>query len=271
MIGRARKPRNTRKKVKKVKKPESIGKKAKKLVRKRVKKQIVIPWKALRLGFIVLFLMIVVTQGRQWLYHPDNIVIKNYELKGKLQFIDREALDEIVQPLLTNNMLAVDLTVIAEALQQQPWIEKATVYRRWPSELVIEVIEQTPIAFWGEDRLVNHRGEIFEASLPSMVGKMPMLYDSKNTGNMMDIIEQYKHIREVLLPTKLGITRFVISDRGAWEIQLTNDWVIEIGKNHQQKRLQRLVVAYNKELRNKTNEISSIDLRYSNGLAVRWK
>lgn len=265
MIGRARKPQNTRKKVK------TPVRKKRKTNNKRVKKQIVIPWRAVQWVSIVVVLITIVIQGRYWLQDPDNVVIKNYELKGELQFVNRETLDDIIQPLMLDNMLTVDLLAIAEALQQQPWIEKAAVYRRWPSDLIIEVTEQSPIAFWGNDRLVNHHGEIFDASLPSMLGKMPILYDSKKVGNVIDIVEKYKYIRDQLLPTKLGVSRFVVSDRGAWEIQLTNSWVVDIGKNYQQKRLQRLVVAYNKELRSKANKISGVDLRYSNGLAVRWK
>lgn len=254
MIRKAKVPKNTRK-----------------TVRKRVKKQIVIPWKILFRGLIAIILMVVIVKTHKWLYDTDNLVITNYEIQGELQFLDKQDLADIILPFLAENMLTVNLPAMVEELEYLPWVEKAVVYKRWPSELVIEITEQSPIAFWGDDRLVNHRGEIFDATLPEMMGKMPLLYVDKDESNPLKAVEQYKAIRDQLLPTALGVSRFIVSDRGAWQVQLTNDWIVEIGKVQQRKRIQRLVVAYNRELKNKADKISKVDLRYANGLAVSWK
>jgi len=254
MIRKVKTPRNTRKKP----------------VRKRVKKQIIIPWKWIFRGLIAMVLITVVMKTYQWFYNTENLVITNYELQGNLEFTNKQSLDDIIRPFLTENMLTVDLPAIVEELEYSPWVEKAVVYKRWPSQLVIEITEQSPIAFWGDDRLVNHHGEIFDATLPEMVGKMPLLYRDKNEGNALKTVEQYKEIRDQILLTGLGVSRFIVSDRGEWEVQLTNSWVVEIGKVEQRKRIKRLVIAYNRELKNKAEQISRIDLRYANGFAVKW-
>ena len=47
--------------------------------------------------------------------------------------------------------------------------------------------------------------------------------------------------------------------------------VINVGSEAQEKRLKRFVVGYRKELLNKIEKVHTVDLRYTNGFAVKWK
>ena len=207
--------------------------------------------------------------ARHWLNDKSNLTISNVEVIGDLQYSDQKAIRSIVEPFITTNLHLLDAHGLEEELEFEPWIKSVAITKRWPSELVVEITEQSPVAFWGEDRLVNHLGEIFDASLPAKKGVMPMLYHPEDKG--LEMIKKYKQIQQWLAAIPVGVSEFVVNARGSWQIRLTNGWLVEIGKIEQEKRIRRFLVAYKKELAAKAARVKKVDLRYTNGLAVSWK
>ena len=41
------------------------------------------------------------------------------------------------------------------------WVDAVIVRRRWPGTLFVRIVEQVPAARWGDDGLLNTRGELF--------------------------------------------------------------------------------------------------------------
>jgi cell division protein FtsQ len=80
----------------------------------------------------------------------------------------------------TNSMLLVDLDDIRARLQTLPWVADASVARRLPDTLVIDIVERKPLAIWQHRRrlaVIDREGHILDtkrldrfASLPLIVG-----------------------------------------------------------------------------------------------------
>lgn len=80
----------------------------------------------------------------------------------------------------TNSMLLVDLDDIRAQLQTLPWVADASVGRRLPDTLVIDIVERKPLAIWQYQRklaVVDREGKILDtkridrfATLPLIVG-----------------------------------------------------------------------------------------------------
>ena len=231
------------------------------------------PWKTTAWAMIPVIVIAAILFARSWLNEGSNLTISKVDVVGELKYSDQAAIQSIIEPFVTTNLHLLDARSMEEELEFEPWIKSVAITKRWPSELVVEVIEQTPVAFWGDDRLINHLGEIFDATLPSQKGVMPMLYHPDDKGLVM--IKRYKQIQQWLKATSekgaIGVGEFTVNARGSWQIRLTNDWLLEIGKVDQEKRIRRFVVAYKKELADKASKLKKIDLRYTNGFAVRWK
>jgi cell division protein FtsQ len=80
----------------------------------------------------------------------------------------------------TNSMLLVDLDDIRERLQTLPWVADASVARRLPDTLVIDIVERKPLAIWQHRRrlaVIDREGKVLDtkrlnrfAALPLIVG-----------------------------------------------------------------------------------------------------
>lgn len=80
----------------------------------------------------------------------------------------------------TNSMLLVDLDDIRTRLQTLPWVADASVARRLPDTLVIDIVERKPLAIWQHRRrlaVIDRDGQVLDtqrldrfAALPLIVG-----------------------------------------------------------------------------------------------------
>lgn len=80
----------------------------------------------------------------------------------------------------TNSMLLVDLDDIRAKLRTLPWVADASVARRLPDTLVIDIVERKPLAIWQyrrQLRVVDREGHVLTdegmerfATLPLIVG-----------------------------------------------------------------------------------------------------
>ena len=80
----------------------------------------------------------------------------------------------------TNSMLLVDLDDIRARLQTLPWVADASVGRRLPDTLVIDIVERRPLAIWQHRRrlaVIDREGQVLDtrrldrfATLPLIVG-----------------------------------------------------------------------------------------------------
>lgn len=228
-----------------------------------------LPWKLMLWGMVPVLLLAGLLYARHWLNDDAHLKIAYVEIVGDLKHTDRQAIQQIIEPFVNTNLHLLDASALEEELEFEPWIDSVAIIKRWPRDLVVEITEQVPVAFWGDDRLVNYKGEIFDATLPSQKGVMPMLYNPEDKG--LEMIRQYKEIQHWFKTEPLGVNAFTVNARGSWKIGLTNGWQVEIGKQQQEKRIRRFLVAYKKELADKADKVRKIDLRYTNGLAVSWK
>ncbi|CAA6816355.1 MAG: Cell division protein FtsQ [uncultured Thiotrichaceae bacterium] len=222
-------------------------------------------------GFAMLpvLLIALIIFVRHWLHDSDNLRINDVQVVGKIQHVDAEAVKKIIEPFTKTNLQLLDVENLERELEFEPWIRSVAITKMWPSHVLVEITEQQPIAFWGNDRMVNNYGEVFDASLPEKKGVMPVLYSSDDNG--LEMIKKYKEVQQWLGKLPVGVNEFVEDARGAWKLRLTNGIQLNVGREEQQKRLRRFVVGYLKTLADERKDIAVVDLRYTNGFAVSWR
>ena len=65
-----------------------------------------------------------------------------------------------------------------------------------------------------------------------------------------------------------SIVKIDLSPRYAWQVQLDNGMVLELGREQVKERLARFVGVYPYTLASMSHKINYVDLRYRNGFAV---
>ena len=80
---------------------------------------------------------------------------------------------------------------------------------------------------------------------------------------------QYVAFSKLLQPLQQDIAQLVLSPRRAWRIQLESGTVLELGRDRMEDRLLRYVSTYDRSVEQLNRNLTYVDLRYSNGFAVR--
>lgn len=228
-----------------------------------------LPWTVIRKAVLAVVLVAIVIGAVYWINDPKNMPITRIEVKGDLAYVDETVLRSALEPYIPNNLYLLDVKGLEARLEAEPWIRSVALYKKWPQTLIVRIEEQRPLAFWGDEKMINTHGEIFDTVLEKQRGVMPVLFDATEDGART--IENYKQVQQWVKSLPVGVEKFVEDARGAWQLTLTNGIKVEVGRQEQSKRIRRLVVGYLKELAEKEKRIDTIDLRYTNGFAVAWK
>lgn len=185
-------------------------------------------------------------------------------VEGRLAQVTRQQLETVAQQGIKGNFFTVDLEQTRQAFEKLPWVRTVSVRRQWPGRLEIVLEEHAALARWGALALVNTYGELFAAApdekLPLFVGP---------AGTSQEMAQRYAAFGQALAPLKQPVAQVILSPRRAWQLRLENGMVIELGRNQTQERLERFVALYERSVGRLGRRIDHVDLRYSNGFAVR--
>jgi len=195
-------------------------------------------------------------------------------LAVKVRFIDIQGLesdrkiDAVNRQLAVLNLEALAIEEIKIALEELSWIQHASVRKIWPDRMKIQLLEQIPLAHWDKNEFLNSDGAVFSSEFLNDAD-LPHLQGPKGAEGL--VMWQFQKLNSVVGVTGHTIGSLSLNDRGAWSFVL-GDISIRLGKEDIMERMRRFLRVY-KELEsdNRFMEISSIDTRYPNGVAVNWK
>ena len=207
--------------------------------------------------------------GTQQLMDPQQFPLRTVRIETQLRHVAQAMISETVRPHVTAGFLGVDVDAVRDGLEAIPWVQRATVRRAWPDKLIVRVTEQQALARWGRTSLVNMRGELFEPQMDESFKRLPLLRGPHDTNRM--VAEQYVAMQGMLKPLGLTITHMSLNERRALSMRLNNGLKLGLGRQDTDLRLLRFVRVYPQVLEPRLATIDSIDLRYTNGFAVRWR
>lgn len=191
------------------------------------------------------------------------------QVEGATRHIDIEAVEQGLWREIDAPLLGVDLKSLYESLVEQPWINDATLRRSWPAGVEVSLTEEVPVARWGDRGLLNHEGDIFWPELKAEYMTLPKL--SGPSHETARIMQQFHDLSQLFSRSELRIVGLVLEARGAWNIELDNGMHIIAGREDLMPRLRRFLDVYAAQLAERAAEVEEVDIRYTNGVAVRWK
>jgi len=205
----------------------------------------------------------------EWMKDPHHWPVRTVHVEGRFVHLQQAQLLNQVAPLAEQGFFAAQVGDIQVRLQELPWVDQVSVRRVWPDQLTVQVLEQEAIAHWGERGLLNPRAQVFE---PEQAVELPGLPHFEGPdGHEQRVLAMYQQMLQILQPLKLGIDSLQLDARRTWRVQLSNGLTVEVGRNNPVARVERFVRVYPAILAAASGKLVSVDLRYSNGFAVRWQ
>ncbi|KXS47573.1 MAG: cell division protein FtsQ, partial [Marinobacter sp. T13-3] len=181
----------------------------------------------------------------------------------------RVAIERAAGEWVGKSYFATDLEAIKSELEQRPWVASAAVKRVWPGRLEIDIREKKPLAYWTDGRLVSRSGELFTPPNPEVAGRLPRLAGPDE--RVREVIAMARTMSERLVGHGLGFAGLSLETRGAWTLTLNSGVEVVLGRDQVSRRFERFITVYENRLASRLNEVSRVDARYSNGVAVQWK
>ena len=195
--------------------------------------------------------------------------VRRIEVAGAFQRVSSLDVEHVVREKLRGGFVTANLDTLQHAIEGLPWVDHARVQRRWPDALAVQVTEQSAIARWGDAGLINARGELFIKDARHLPPELPRLEGPE--GSAHQVAELFFEVQPRLLEAGLPVSAMRLDPRGAWEIDLASGVTIRFGRRQLQERLERFLKAAAPLVASRPNDISFLDMRYSNGFSVGWR
>src|ERR1700681_3802694 len=195
--------------------------------------------------------------------------VRVISMDGSFQRVSPGQIEKAVAPFSQAGFMSADLDGIQRAVEAVPWVERARIQRRWPNSLHVTVIEQTAAARWGESGLLNTRGELFVRSAAHVPAELPRL--SGPEGTESQVAQRYLSVEGRMLEAGMRIAALRLDERGAWEMDLDSGVTVRLGRRDVDARLERFIRTASQVISHRLNDITYVDMRYSNGFAIGWR
>lgn len=193
--------------------------------------------------------------------------IRWLDVAGELERTSSSQIRATVADEAARGFFAVDLESVRDRVEALSWVARAEVGRVWPDALAIDIDEHRPVARWNEEGLFSDRGEVFRVG--GSEGMQGLARLSGPQSRQREVLERWQEARRELGRIGRDIAALEVDERGAWEIRLDNGIRVVLGREQVEERLQRFI-AVEASLARRERAIRRVDMRYTNGLAVRW-
>ncbi|EOI3529339.1 cell division protein FtsQ [Cronobacter dublinensis] len=233
-----------------------------------------------RLAGIVFLLAVVLTvifggwMVLGWMEDAQRLPLSKLVVTGERHYTRN---DDIRQSILAlgapGTFMTQDVNIIQNQIERLPWIKQASVRKQWPDELKIHLVEYVPIARWNDQHMIDTDGTAF--SVPAdraSKQNLPLLYGPEGSEN--EVLQGYRAMGQVLAKDKFMLKDAAMTARRSWQVTLSNDIKLNLGRDDTMKRLERFVELYpvlQQQAQTDGKRISYVDLRYDSGAAVGWE
>lgn len=238
------------------------------------------------LAFFVCVLIGLINLG-WWLANvfieQERVPVNSIVITGEMPYTQREDVLAALDDINLSNFFQVNVNDIQVNVAELPWVYSVAVRKQWPNEVKIYVVDQTPIALWNSDFILNQFGKVFKAEQAAITHPLPHFFGPE--GSELVALENFTNLNDLLAFKNLSIDTLILSERFSWQLTLNNGVTLNLGREERVKRVQRFMDVYplinthlaeqekkeNNSKKQLKQAIDYIDLRYDTGLAVGWK
>lgn len=207
--------------------------------------------------FLLILLAILIYKSDHFVYPIDEV-----EIISTTSNHSNEQLNGIINSLQGSDLLTLDLNILKNKILTDGWIKDVEIKKSFPSKLQIVIIPQEPIAIYNLQILMKD-GSILEAKI--LPEDLAIIVD--NTHKPLESLNTLILCKEMLMKIDLDIRKLEIHD--SLVKIYTPSTVLISDRVNIEINLQRLIASFVNLQRLFDKDIKSIDMRYSNGFAIK--
>lgn len=239
----------------------------------RNKKRITKPlWKSYLSTMLAGLLMGLILAAGIWLWQkmkdPQTLPFREIRVYGQFKHLQAEQIRQELWPQIHQGFFALKLEIPRKFLMTNPWIQDVAI-RRLPGILLITVREHVPVVRWNQNYLINSDVQLF-LTPPNFNEELPILEGPDDASHLL-VFSYYNQINALLKPLQLTVRKLTLDSRGNWELTLSNGIAVTLGNDNVLGRVQRFSYWYPKMINDRVNDVTHIDMRYSNSIAVEYR
>ncbi len=220
-------------------------------------------------GFGIVALLATALWLHGWLDDPHSLPIRTVTVEGDFRFLDPAELYDAAVSEIEGGFFVVEIERVRGAIEALPWVSQASVRRVWPDRLHAQVVEQVPLARWGEAALVNGEGARFEPPADQLPPGLPSLDGPLESEER--VVQRFYELADVLALAGLELIALRLDERRAWSAELAGGIELVMGRDEGNAALYRFVAVWRSHLaQTEGPPARRIDLRHTNGFAVRF-
>ena len=233
-------------------------------------------WVFFTLSTALLFLALVT----RWLIEHDVLLLKEVYVEGTV-FTSKETIYQLAQPDFSRNIFEIDFDEMAERVKQHPLVRDADVRLRFPSSIVIQVVEREPLAVLAGEQLVaiDDSGKALPASDPKLLHDCPVITnlpaaattDSSAASPFADVVACLRQIRENNFALYSEISEISYSPKVGIYFYLTNGSIpVLVGADDFGTKADNLMKVYRiLEQEETLSHVEYFDLRFRGQVVVK--
>lgn len=232
---------------------------------------------ATAVALYAVFAVVVLSIVAAWAMQSSIFAIKKITVMGDVAHTNVVTLRAYVGPRLNGSFVTLDLARAREIFESVPWVRRAVVQREFPNRLKVQLQEHQAMAYWGADsesRLLNDRGEVFEANTGEVEQDgLPRLNGPQGQG--AQVLLAYQSLEPLFADMDMTLDQLELTGRGSWLARLDTGAVLQLGRGTPQEVLARTerfvntLTQITSKYGRKPEALESADLRHEGGYALR--
>ena len=194
-------------------------------------------------------------------------LLNRLDIQGDFQQVLPREVHAAAEPFLRVGFFELELDAVRNAVEADPWVERALVDRSWPNAVNVRVWEHRAYARWSDSQLLSDRGVLFSpeelpAGLPQLGGP---------DGQQQRVREVWEALAFALERTPFALSGLQLGARDNWVATTRSGVELRLGRGDPLQRLPTLLGPAQTALSDALTRVAHIDLRYANGFSVGWR
>lgn len=200
--------------------------------------------------------------------NPRTFPIKDVKVTAAGSHVPLAQIQETIKANLDGGFFTVSTRHISEAIQKNAWVENVEISRIWPNTLSVTVLEKQAKLKWNDADLISDQGKLFTPPADSIPKNLPALQGPEDS--FQTVYDKYQLYQSMLQNVGLSLTLLSENARLSWQMQLNNGITVFLGSDNLDRRFAEFVALYPRLIGEKANKVQYVDMRYPNGVAIKW-